>query len=87
MTHQLKTWTGEFDAVTEGRKTHEVRVNDRGFSVGDLLMLREWIPQGEDMKKGSYTGRSLMRKITYITPAGAWGLPDNLCVLSIPTRQ
>ena len=83
MTHQLKIWTGEFEAVADGRKTHEVRVNDRGFAVGDALVLREWIPIGNDLKEGSYTHRSALRYVTYITPAGAWGLPGNICVLSI----
>lgn len=85
MIHQLKTWTGEFEAVRDGRKTHEVRVNDRPFAVGDMVVLREWIPAGKDLTKGAgkFTERAVLRHITYITPGGAWGLPPNICILSI----
>ena len=45
MEHDLKCWPHEFDAVKSGAKTFEVRSNeDRGFAVGDLLVLRTWDP-------------------------------------------
>jgi ASC-1-like (ASCH) protein len=84
MIHTLKSWTGEFEAVRDGRKTHEVRVQDRPFAVGDMVILREWIPvPASTVKEGKYTERRVLRHITYITPGGAWGLPDKICVLSI----
>lgn len=83
MIHTLKIWPGEFAAVAEGRKTHEVRHNDRNFRVGDELILKEWIPEGRDCTEGRFTDRAVLRKITYITPGGSWGLGDDLCVLSI----
>jgi ASC-1-like (ASCH) protein len=83
MTHSLKTWPGEFEAVRRGDKRHEVRVNDRAFKVGDLLILEEWIPVGDDCTEGHLTGRSVLRTITYITPGGSWGLGEKICVLSI----
>lgn len=33
--HDLKTWPGPFAAVWSGVKKHEVRINDRGYVVGD----------------------------------------------------
>lgn len=42
--HHLKTWPEPFQAVIDGRKRHEVRVDDRGFAVGDVLTLKEWDP-------------------------------------------
>lgn len=83
MTHTLKTWPGEWEAVARGDKRHEVRVNDRDYKVGDTLILKEWIPIGEDCTEGEFTGRAVMRTIAYITPGGAWGLGELICVLSI----
>lgn len=42
--HVLKTRAPWFDDVRRDEKTFEVRVDDgRGFAVGDVLVLREWI--------------------------------------------
>jgi hypothetical protein len=83
MTHSLKSWPGEFEAVRTGVKTHEVRCNDRDFKLGDFLILEEWVPVGDDCTEGRFTGRSVLRTITYITPGGSWGLGEKICVLSI----
>ena len=37
--HQLKTDPIPFTAVAEGFKTHEIRLDDRGYKVGDVLEL------------------------------------------------
>ncbi len=96
--HELKTWPDPFQAVWEGRKTHEVRVNDRGFTTEDLLILREFVPPESPFqigklasfdditsppKEGTYTGRTLFAVPTYITPGGRFGLPENMVVMSI----
>jgi hypothetical protein len=87
VTHILKCWPGEFEAVRCGEKLHEIRRNDRDFSVGDSLILREFIPTGERELTGetigTFTHREILRRVTYITPGGSWGLPNELCVLSI----
>lgn len=44
MIHELKTWTEYFQAIVSGEKTFEIRENDRGFRVGDTLILRQWTP-------------------------------------------
>lgn len=59
--HDLKVWTVFFWDLKAGRKTFEVRINDRGFEVGDELVLREW----EAIPK-RYTGATLRAKVTYI---------------------
>lgn len=61
MRHELKTWPEYFQALVDGTKNFEVRVNDRPFRVGDTLLLQEWDP-----KRGEYTGREIYRTITYI---------------------
>lgn len=58
MTHALKIRPEYFAVVALGRKTFELRRNDRDFRVGDILRLREW--DGE-----RYTGRTVQRRITY----------------------
>ncbi len=78
MTHHLKIWPAEFQAVIERRKTHEIREDVRNYKVGDGLRLKEWDPATK-----LYTGRSTLVGITYKTAGGTWGIPSGLCVLSI----
>jgi hypothetical protein len=76
--HDLKTWPVYYQAIDSGEKTFEVRVNDRNFQPGDVLHLQEYDPQTQQ-----YTGWSMMWKIGFMLRGGEWGLPDNLCVMSM----
>lgn len=76
--HELKTWPRPFQGVWDGRKTHEVRRDDRGFWPGDVLLLREWDPETE-----RHTGRSIRAEIGWKTEPGTWGLGTDVCVLSL----
>lgn len=62
MTHELKCWPEFFSAVQNWDKLFEIRRNDRSFKVGDIVWLREFIPES-----GEYTGASARRTITYMT--------------------
>ncbi len=73
--HVLKTHSLPFQAVWDGRKLYEVRVNDRDYKIGEHVVLREYTPGA------GYSTRSIQFIITYITPGGSWGLPDDLCIL------
>lgn len=85
--HELKTWPEPYSAMLGGHKVHEIRVNDRAFAVGDVLVLREWQPQRDrivpEVGYDGYTGNVIVRVVTYISAGGAWGLPENLCVMSV----
>ena len=43
--HALKTIQPYYNDVWRGDKTFEVRYDDRGFQVGDLLKLEEYDPK------------------------------------------
>ena len=60
--HELKCWKQFYAEVEAGRKTFEIRWNDRDYCVGDVLLLKEW-----DHLADGYTGRELRRTVTYIT--------------------
>ena len=79
--HDLKTWTEPFTAVWDGRKTYEVRKNDRDYRVGDELVLREWLGYSPD--ECCYSGRVVYARVEYMTRGGTFGLPADLCVMSL----
>ncbi len=66
MVHHLKILPEYFQAILDGTKTFELRQeDDRTFAVGDVLVLREWYPEGTLIGPG-YTGRTLTREVTYV---------------------
>lgn len=60
-THELKAWPEFFEPLRVGEKTCELRYDDRGYQVGDVLMLREWEPNTQ-----SYTGRACRRRVAHV---------------------
>jgi len=77
--HELKTWPEAFQAVWEGRKSYELRLDDRGYLVGDALVLLEWDPVTE-----LYSKREIGADITYITKSGDYpGLESGYVVLGL----
>ena len=64
MNHELKSWPWYFERLMLGHKTFELRREDnRKFSVGDILWIREWDPAG------GYTGRSVKRRVLSVLDA------------------
>ncbi|WLW63635.1 DUF3850 domain-containing protein [Achromobacter aegrifaciens] len=81
--HFLKTDPEVFQAVLDGAKTFEIRMNDRGYAVGDALGLRETKHTGAEMRAGSpleYTGRECQRFVSHVLTG--YGLADGWCGLS-----
>lgn len=84
--HILKTDSDVFQAMLEGRKTFEIRFNDRDFHEGDTLLLKETKNSGEAMKHGlplEYTGRELTRRVMYILHGPVYGLADGWVIMSV----
>lgn len=81
--HKLKTDQGPFEALLSGRKTFEVRKNDRNFQVGDELWLFEHDPKA----KIPATGRYVHKTIEYMLSGPQYGIPDNYAILGIVDVQ
>lgn len=77
-THDLKTWPVVFDALLTRAKSFDVRRDDRDFSVGDTLRMREW-----DNVAERYTGRTMRALITYLLPGGRFGIEAGYVCMSI----
>lgn len=75
--HHLKTWPRYFHLSWMGLKPFELRVNDRSFAVGDILILEEWDPDTR-----GYSGR-LIHALVLSIVEGVFGLPDNTCIMGI----
>jgi hypothetical protein len=58
--HELKIQPEFYNAVVRGYKNFEIRNNDRGFCVGDHVILYEF-------EHEEYTGRVYSAIISYIT--------------------
>ena len=84
-THTLKVWPEFFDAIHEGVKTWEFRRDDRGFRVGDVLVLRCWSPSTGYMRISDTAGDYKAQRVTvtYILHGGRLGVPEGFCIMSI----
>ncbi|ENI4126730.1 DUF3850 domain-containing protein [Vibrio fluvialis] len=75
--HELKISAENFTEVLAGRKTHEVRFNDRNYQIGDCLNLREID------ESGHYTGQEMNTQISHVLHGDQYGLAEGWCVLSL----
>ncbi len=76
--HRVKCYDRFFEMTVTGQKEFEVRKNDRGYEVGDLLELNE-------TTEGTYTGRAALFEITFILAADSFpeGIKPGYVVLGI----
>jgi ASC-1-like (ASCH) protein len=78
MTHRVKTLQPYFNDVKVGHKTFELRMNDRDYQVGDVLLLEEW------SKEHNYTGRVILKIVSYVLKnCPEFGLMDGYCILGL----
>ena len=59
--HDLKIWPAHFKELSEGNRTYDVRKDDRGYRVGDLVRLREWDPS-----RKTYSGKGMVLRVTWV---------------------
>ena len=79
--HKLKTWPQFFEAVACGVKGFELRKDDRGFDVGDVLLLQEFNPC---LNGGCYSGREVSRLVLYKLDATSFsGIEKGYCILGL----
>ena len=64
-----------FEDVASGKKTFELRKNDRGYKEGDILELMEFTD-------GRNTGRSIKALVTYMLEEYT-GLAEGYCIMGI----
>lgn len=76
--HQLKTWADYWHAVYTGEKTFEVRKDDRGFAVDDVLVLDEWDPIEQN-----YSSNRVYRAVSYVLPGGQFGIEPGYVVMGL----
>lgn len=77
MNPELKIHPQHYRAVLLGLKKVEIRLNDRNYQVGDLLILNEFDPKTE-----KYTSFQVKRKVDYIIRDVA-GLDPDYVILQI----
>ena len=71
--HQIKLEAAFFDDVASGRKSFELRKNDRNYKEGDTLEM-------EEIKDGAKTGRKCSKRIVYMME-NFEGLENGYCIL------
>lgn len=80
--HEIKVWPPYFQQTADGNKTWELRVDDRDYHVGDILVMKEWVPAIT-----SYTGRVIEARVTYIVKSSEetkfFALPSGMCIMTI----
>lgn len=77
-THIIRLAAMCFDDVASGKKSFELRKNDRGYKEGDVLELMEF-------KDGRNTGREIKADIIYMLEDCS-GLEEGWCILGIKVR-
>ena len=82
MLHDLKIERQFADAVLDGRKTFEVRKNDRGFNAGDLVRF-EVVEHGvaTTFCCGDHPLNGEIYRIGYVL--SGWGLEEGYVAFSI----
>jgi hypothetical protein len=64
---EKKTWPDSFKKILNGQKTYDLRLADWECEPGDILVLKEYIPETKN-----YTGREIRKKVGYVGKTKDW---------------
>jgi len=84
--HILKTWPNYFDAVKRGEKPFEVRLDDRGYQKGDILVLQRTSETVRHQVDTDYHGKpkyELRKRVTYVLSGGHFGIEPGYVVMGL----
>lgn len=73
--HTIKLAKMYYEDVKSGKKSFELRKNDRGYKQGDILRMLEYA-------EGEWTGRELVVEVTYLLEDYA-GLEEGYCIMAL----
>lgn len=74
-THQIRIAATFYEDVASGRKSFELRKNDRNYKDGDILEMMEF-------KEGKNTGREIKAIVTYLLEDYT-GIEEGYCIMGI----
>lgn len=77
--HSIRLAKTYFNDVASGKKSFELRKNDRGYKVGDMLEMLEFAD-------GRNTGRIIQAEVAYMLE-GYTGLEEGYCILGISVKK
>ena len=78
-THKLKIREDFWREIILGRKTAEIRKDDRGYQVGDILLFTAIDAKKNEIK----TNIELRRTISHIVQGGQFGIEHGYVMLSL----
>ena len=73
--HTVKIAKMYYEDVKSGKKSFELRKNDRGYKQGDILRMLEYA-------EGEWTGREMVVEVTYLLEDYA-GLEEGYCIMAL----
>ena len=76
--HYLKCLPEFFERSKAGLKNYEIRLNDRNYQVGDIIVL-----QAFDTEKSEYLGSEIERRIDYVLKGGQFGISPDYVILEL----
>lgn len=76
--HHLKVWPWFYNGLADGSKTYEIRQNDRGFAVDDILVFHDWDPD-----TSTYIDRPLLYAKVLSILEDAPGLMEGYVIMTL----